>query len=135
MNCHSIKKELEIQRINNLISISNYKNNELQIYLSALNKNDETEYSNTETFKNSEIIPNDISTLFKKPWNKLHTIHQIIKVKEYCQKINNINKKASEMETILIQKIKTRKLKLVNYDEENGRILSINDLNTICNNL
>lgn len=136
MDCKKIKKELEIKRINNLISCSDYMNKELQIYLSNFNsENQEENYSNTETFKNSEIIPSDISVLFKKPWNKLPVVHQIIKIKEYCKKINNNKVKCLQMEKVLVQKIKTRKLKLVNYDEKNGYIISINDINEIFKNL
>jgi len=136
MDCQKIKKNLEIKRINNLISCSDYMNKELQVYLSNFNTtNQEEEYSNTETFKNSEIIPNDISVLFKKPWSKLPVVHQIIKIKEYCKKINNNKVKCLKMEKVLINKVKTRKLKAVNYNEENGYIISINDINDIFKNL
>ena len=68
MDCKKIKYNLEIKKINNLLSSTDYMSNELQIYLSKLNNYKEDSNYSSETFKNSEIIPNDISHLFKKSW-------------------------------------------------------------------
>lgn len=130
MNCNKIKTELEIQKINNLLDITDYMSDELQIYLSKLsNLTSESETNYSENFKNSEIIPNDVSSLFKKPWNKLPIVHQIIKIKEYCKQINNNKAKCFNMEKNLIHRLKKRDLKSINYDEENGKIICISDIN------
>lgn len=70
--------------------------------------------------------------LYKKAWVKLNAIHKILKIKEF---VNNL-KIESEQERIKLRdelvgliktKVLTRKDK-VNYDEINGRIISLTNL-------
>lgn len=70
--------------------------------------------------------------LYKKPWVKLNPIHKILKIKEF---VNNL-KINSEKERIILRdelidlvklKILTKKEK-VNYDEVNGKVISLSDL-------
>jgi hypothetical protein len=70
--------------------------------------------------------------LYKKPWVKLNPVHKILKIKEF---VNNL-KITSEKDRILLRdelidlvklKILTKKEK-VNYDEVNGKIISLSDL-------
>lgn len=133
MKWELVKNQLEIQKIKYLLSISDYKTNELQLYLNKIINNIETfePTEDTETFTNSEIIPKDISSLFKKPWNKLPTVHQIIKIKEYCGKISRNNTKRLSLEKLLIDKIKNKQLQndQINYDSINGNIISISNIN------
>ena len=70
--------------------------------------------------------------MYKKPWVKLNPVHKILKIKEF---VNNL-KITSEKDRILLRdelidlvklKILTKKEK-VNYDEVNGKIISLSDL-------
>lgn len=134
MNWENIKNELQIKQIKYLLSISDYKSEKLQLYLNNILKQLENHTENdTETFTNSEIIPSDISSLFKKEWNKLPTVHQIIKIKEYCKKISTNNTKCLSLEKKLIDQIKNKKLQSnqINYDKNNGYIISISNINKI----
>ena len=83
--------------------------------------------SATET----EVILTD-DYIFKKPWNKLNSIHKVIKVKEF---INNINMDDIEMKKLLknqlVDMIKNKKLTKksdIEYDHINGKIISIPSL-------
>ena len=109
----------------------------LKNYLDKINnKTDNSTDNLTETFSQSEIYPSDISFLFKKPWNKLPVVHQIIKIKEFCKKICNSKAKQLNMEKNLIDKLKKKILKnQIKYDEKNGKIIAINNLNKLNMNL
>lgn len=135
MSWNEIKINMEIKRIKNILSLTDYKNNELGIFLNNLTDNQISETVNSETFSQSEIFPQDVSSLFKKPWNKLPIVHQIIKIKEFCEKISNNKNKKITMEKELINKLKNKKLhhSQINYDENYGRIISINNLKQLCN--
>ena len=76
----------------------------------------------TETKYSDEYI-------YRKPWNKLNTIHKIIKIKEFVStlSIDDIEIKKNLKEK-LVDMIKTKKLTKkndINYDITNGIILSI----------
>jgi len=67
--------------------------------------------------------------IYKKPWNKLNSIHKIIKVKEF---VNNLHSDDIEMKKNLkiklVNMIKERKITKktdINYDMVNGNIISI----------
>ena len=69
---------------------------------------------------------------YRRPWNKMHEINKIIKMKEYIdQQITNNSINREEIKLILEELIKNKKLnssKLVDYDEKNCVINSIKDL-------
>ena len=70
--------------------------------------------------------------LYNKSWSKLNAIHKIIKIKEFVNniKIDNINDKEKlkdELVDLVKSKILTKKDKIT-YDEENGKIISIKNL-------
>lgn len=81
----------------------------------------------------SEInIRSEDEYLYRKPWNKLNNIHKMIKIKEFVNNlhITNENEK-TELKNNLIKMIKEKKLSKKNsveYDETNGRIVSIPNL-------
>ena len=75
----------------------------------------------TETKYSDEYI-------YRKPWNKLNTIHKIIKIKEFVStlSIDDIELKKNLKEN-LVDMIKTKKLTKkndINYDAVNGIIIS-----------
>lgn len=135
-----IKDILYIKKIKNILNLTDYRSDELNIHLDKLyNKKpiENTSETNTEVFSNSEIMSQDISNIYKKPWNKLLVVHQIIKVKEFCNKICTNKNSQINMEKKLIINIKNKTLNKnsINYDQENGRIISIYNLNKICNSI
>lgn len=83
----------------------------------------------TENATETEHINTSDDFVYKKPWNKLNSIHKVIKMKEF---INNMSIDDIEikkhLQTMLIDTIKNRKLTKKNdveYDNINGKILSI----------
>lgn len=138
MDLENIKKNLEIMKIKNLLVQTDYCSEKLNLYLDKINnKDDNTTENLTETFSQSEIYPSDISFLFKKPWNKLPIVHQIIKIKEFCKKICNSKAKQLNMEKNLINKLKNKQLlnSQIKYDEKMGKIIAINNLNQLNMNI
>jgi hypothetical protein len=100
-----------------------------------LYKNSETENKNTNTSyfdsKGNDCIFND-NEIYKKSWNKLNNIHKIIKIKEFVNNIkfdneNNRNKLKDELVELIKNKTLTKKNK-IKYDEENGKIISLTNL-------
>lgn len=82
-----------------------------------------TEITETE----QQSITDDF--VYKKPWNKLNSVHKVIKIKEFINTmtIDDIEMK-KHLRSQLIDMIKKKKLTKKNdveYDQVNGRILSI----------
>lgn len=132
MTLNNIKKMLEIKRIKNLLTLTEYRAEELSKYLDRLlgQLDENSESINKINSENtSEIIPSDTTFLFQKPWNKLPIVHKIIKIQEYCKKINNNKIKCMKMEKDLIKKLKEKKLNnnSIKYDEGKGKIIFINN--------
>lgn len=126
MEWNKIKNEMKIKRIKNILSVTDYRNEELNLLLDKITiKEDQT-----DTMTQSEILSQDVSVLFKKPWKKLPIVHQIIKIKEFCNKIYNNKNKKIIMEKELINKLKNKQINhsQIKYDEINGRIISISNL-------
>ena len=67
--------------------------------------------------------------LYKKPWTKLTSVHKMIKVKEFVNKLMiNDEKDKNELKKKLVSMIKSRKLTkkdMVKYDSINGRVIAI----------
>ena len=86
--------------------------------------NDEMTVENTET----EIKFSD-EYVYKKPWNKLNSIHKIIKVKEFIDTLNthdiDMKKKLKKQLVDMIKDKKLNKKTDVNYDINNGNIIAI----------
>ena len=81
-----------------------------------------------ETNTESEVKYSD-EYIYRKPWNKLNTIHKIIKIKEFVSNlaIDDIEMKKT-LRDQLVEMIKTKKLTKkndINYDIVNGIIQSI----------
>jgi hypothetical protein len=86
--------------------------------------------SSSETENHKQIFADE--DLYKKSWQKLNPIHKILKVKEF---INNLKmnsekdkiKLKDELVSLIKEKVLTKK-ENVNYDENNGKIISIPNL-------
>jgi hypothetical protein len=134
-NLEQIKDTLRIKYLNNLLTLYKKNSNEFNIIKKNINKYDNTVYDlYTATEKNveSEKVSESekIDYLYLKPWTKLTLIHKIIKIKEFINnlEINDINKKEI-LKDELIEIMKNKKIKnKINYDEVNGKILSISNL-------
>lgn len=117
--------------------------------ITTLNKNDMTyEWINDhytklleDTIETENIVENkQVKTeesdshedLYKKPWNKLNSIHKILKIKEFINNLKNITDKEKvtlkeELVELVKSKVLTKKEK-INYDENNGKIISLINL-------
>jgi hypothetical protein len=134
-NLEQIKDTLRIKYLNNLLTLYKKNSNEFNIIKKNINKYDNTVYDlYTATEKNveSEKVSESekIDYLYLKPWTKLTLIHKIIKIKEFINnlEINDTNKKEI-LKDELIEIMKNKKIKnKINYDEVNGKILSISNL-------
>jgi hypothetical protein len=94
-------------------------------------KNIEKKKEPENTNPNHQMIFSD-EDLYKKSWIKLNAIHKILKVKEFVNglKIESEQdrvKLRDELVDLIKTKVLTRKDK-VNYDEINGKIISLTNL-------
>lgn len=107
--------------------------------LDTQTKNIDSEYIINETEnngsyfdnKNTDYIFND-NDIYKKSWTKLNNIHKIIKIKEFVNNIkfdneNNRNKLKDELVELIKNKTLTKKNK-IKYDDVNGKIISLTNL-------
>ena len=86
--------------------------------------------SSSDTENHKQIFADD--DLYKKSWQKLNSIHKILKVKEF---INNLKmdsekdkiKLKDELVELIKDKVLTKK-ENVKYDESNGKIISLPNL-------
>lgn len=83
----------------------------------------------TENITETEQVSVTDDFVYKKPWNKLNSVHKVIKIKEFINtmSIDDIEMK-KHLRNQLIDMIKKKKLTKKNdveYDHVNGRILSI----------
>jgi hypothetical protein len=86
--------------------------------------------SSIETDNHKQIFSDD--TLYKKSWTKLNAIHKILKIKEFVNNLKiNSEKERVQLRDDLIELIKLKiltKKEKVSYDEINGKIISLVDL-------
>ena len=144
MELDHIHTKLKIQYSRSILFDMNESNINfiwLKSYYDKLNSEKE-KLSETQTEKKNELItPNETNNhkqffsdedLYKKPWIKLNPIHKIIKIKEFVNNLKiNLEKDriilCDELIDLVKNKILTKKEK-VNYDEVNGKIISLSDL-------
>lgn len=115
-------KNIDIQAKKNKINVNLPKIAEEPVNIADIVDNT-TEITETE----QTSITDDF--VYKKPWNKLNSVHKVIKIKEFinAMSIDDIEMK-KHLRTQLIDMIKKKKLTKKNdveYDQVNGRILSI----------
>ncbi len=81
--------------------------------------------ANTET----DVLSENTDYLYMKPWTRLNQIHKIIKIKEFINNLQILNKEKELLKNELIEliKLKSKKNKII-YDEEKGKIISISCL-------
>ena len=94
-------------------------------------KSDKLDLNTTiESDNHKQIFSDD--TLYKKSWTKLNAIHKILKIKEFVNNLKiNSEKERIQLRDDLIELIKLKvltKKEKVNYDEVNGKIISLVNL-------
>ncbi len=114
-------KNLEIQAKKNNVTIKLPHVNLIENNI----KDTEIEYSETETNYSEDFV-------YKKPWNKLNSIHKIIKVKEFINKLDisdmEMKKHLINQFTTMIKNKQLTKKSDVEYDHISGNIISIPSL-------
>ena len=137
MELNKIQNNNNIFFYNNLLKISKKKKLKLDFLenkISDLDK-DISSISETELLTKNEIIKKVVYSddyLYKKPWTRISTIHKVIKVKEFVNKLQIIDQNnkefiESKIISLIKSKILTKKDKVI-YDKINGKIISIPDL-------
>ena len=136
MDIDIIINKLEQKYFMSLNTLLIKNNSEILWVTDHLNKLNGVVHSDTETQivkKNENVIPNknNDENLYQKSWSKLNAIHKIIKIKEF---VNNIKiddeskeKLKEELVNLVKTKILTKKDRII-YDEENGKIINIKNL-------
>jgi hypothetical protein len=135
------KNNIDSEWLNNHITKLNLNNTENEAVLSSSSGTDET------VNKSKDLLTNEITDnikinnhdnifsdelLYKKPWTKLNSIHKILKIKEFVNSLKfNIEEKRNKLKDDLILLVKSKvltKKDSINYDEINGKIISIKNL-------
>jgi hypothetical protein len=130
MSLENIQRQLKIKYLNNLINICNKQNIDdryIKKYLSDMNIEDDNSINITEVSITESEKP---EYFYIKPWNKLTSIHKIIKIKEFVNNliIDNEDEKII-LRDKLIELIKNKNIKnKINYDIDKGKIISISQL-------
>ena len=137
MDIDTIINKLELKYFLSLNTTLGKNNSQILWLNNHINKLNGIVNNDTETQlikKNESIVSNIITdeNLYNKSWSKLNAIHKNIKIKEFVNniKIDNNNDKdklKEELIDLVKAKILTKKDK-INYDEENGKIISIKNL-------
>lgn len=154
MNLDKLKNNFEIKYYKNIIKYCNKTNNSntklFEKHLENLNnstlkiisesdtesitkntleKGNTTEkYDENNSSESKEIIYSD-DYLYKKNWNKLSSVHKIIKIKEFVShllidKKEDKDKLKNELAILVKNKYLTKKEK-VKYDEVKGKVIAI----------
>jgi len=135
MNIDIILNKLEQKYFTSLNTSLSKNNSQVSWITDHLNKLNGVVNSDTETQiikKNENSVPNNDENLYQKSWSKLNAIHKIIKIKEFVNNIKFENDKAKEklkeeLVDLVKSKVLTKKDKII-YDEDNGKIISIKNL-------
>lgn len=89
-----------------------------------------TESLKSETHKSETHSVTD-DYMYKKPWNKLNSIHKIIKIKEFVETMTIDNDMKKHLKSHLSDMIKKKQLTKKNdveYDYINGKVVAIPSL-------
>jgi hypothetical protein len=137
MDINNIINKLEqkyFTSLNTTLTKNNLKVAWLNNHIDKLNGIVHSDTESQTVKKNETIVPikNNEENLYLKSWSKLNAIHKIIKIKEFVNNIKFENdlakeKLKEELVDLVKNKILTKKDKII-YDEENGKIISIKNL-------
>lgn len=137
MDIDTIINKLEhkyFSSLNSTLIKNNLEVGWLTTHINKLNGIVNTNIESELVKKNENIIltKNNEENLYKKPWSKLNSIHKVIKIKEFVNNIkieNDSDKEKLKDELVELVKtnVLTKKDKII-YDSENGKIISIKNL-------
>ena len=110
--------------------------NNLELSVSESEKSEVSEKNLEFSEKNLEFSEKNLEFseeyLYKKTWTKLSKIHKIIKIKEFINNLNiekeNIKNNLEKELTKLVKNNILTKKNMVNYDQNNSKIISIPNL-------
>jgi hypothetical protein len=138
LDFNSIKSNLYLLYINNLIKTCDKQNINKDMLVKELEKIDNSNEIIIKKITSSNSLSNTESPtahkfsddyLYQKPWNKLTTIHKIIKVKEFVNQLSIKNDKDQlSIKESLIELVKNKTLTKkdsVIYDSNKFKIISI----------
>jgi len=144
MDINNIIRKLDCRYYESLLYTLNKTSGELEWlenHLQSLKENNMTESIHEKKVEKSEDSIEENTNrkqlfsdedFYKKPWNKLNSIHKILKIKEYVKNLKNISEKnKSELIEQLTGLVKTKvltKKDKINYDDTNGKIISFINL-------
>lgn len=134
MDIDIIIKKLEIKYYSSLNTTLIKNNNEIEWVTTHINKLNKIESDNEVINKidNVNLENQNDENLYKKSWSKLNPIHKIIKLKEFVNNLNfDIENNREELKELLSNLVKTKiltKKDKIDYDELNGKVLSIKNL-------
>jgi hypothetical protein len=144
MDINIVMNKLNIKYYESIIiSLEKQNNNNSQSYIVWLQEKMAKLSNNISTVTESEPVQSVQSVqhnnttdnhmeLYKKPWNKLNQVHKILKIKEFINSLTNIDvNEKDKLKDKLIELIKNKvlsKKEKINYDENNGKIISLLNL-------
>lgn len=126
--------------INKYLIKHNINNKTIVEHLSSLSsqQNETNTENESVTSSVSNVVANQDDFIYKKPWMKLNVVHKIIKMKEFVNNLNLSNEKErTKIKNELVELIKNKtitKKNTVNYDENQGTIISLKHLEYIDGN-
>lgn len=144
ISIENIKDKLKIKYYNSICKTLQKNNNTQDFDWFVKHFNNETESTlapepaQTLVEENVQVaVPvvtqeDNFDDMYKRPWNKLNIIHKILKMKQYVKSLNIKNEDESkelidQLIVLLKNKNLTKKDK-IEYDEKNGKIISVKDL-------
>lgn len=141
MDLEYFQKSNQVFYYNNLLKENLEKSviNILKNKINILDNNIKVTENSIESEKQLSISENmSEEYYFHKPWNKLATVHKIIKVKEFVDNLQIVNKdKRNKLKKTLEQAIRKKKLtqkNSVDYAIDKAKIVSIPKLHVKNNN-
>ncbi len=126
------KMEISEEWLNDYLDkLYNELNSENKMSETMTEKKKETPVNNSSETENHKQIFAD-EDLYKKPWPKLNSIHKILKIKEFVNNLKMDSEKdriklKDDLVVLIKEKILTKK-ENVKYDEVNGKIISLPNL-------
>lgn len=134
MDIDNILLDIEKFYLNSLLTECTNKKINSSIIKDKL-KNIDNNITETNSLTETDTYTEDY--IYKKEWNKLHSTHKIIKLREFVNRLNiNNDTEKKNLKKDLINLVKNKKLtkkNSVNYNSEKGLISSIPNLNVVNN--
>lgn len=129
---------MDINILKNSLNLKYYENLKNELIKNNINNDWVLDHINilqkdSVIVKSPEIkIESNDDYLYKKAWNKLNQIHKVLKIKEFVKNLKiNTEDESLLLYNELVELVKNKTLtkkESINYDEINGTIISISNL-------